>query len=109
MKLLVDTSRPCKRLIFIERAKPATIGRWKSNDREIVAHDREILAHLIKAIRGLTSTLRSKSDGGRRVDHEIVVHDHHVIEAKNRLTPDQTALIFCGNSSLKTDVLLFFS
>ena len=58
-------------------------------DREIVVHDhRVIVVH----------------------DHRaIMVHDHRMIVARNRPSPDQTTLIFRGNSSLKTDVLLVFS
>ena len=35
---------------------------------------------------------------------EIVAHDHRVIVAIDYLAPDQTACVFRGNSSLKTDV-----
>ena len=84
----------------------------KSNARDAIVRSCDC-----GAIHGLTLTRRTKSDNGMRLDREIMVHDHHaiivhdhcLIMARNRPSPDQTALIFRGNSSLKTNVLLFFS
>ena len=88
-------------------------GQSKNRTFEMLSRDRATMG----AVHGLTSTRTSKSDGGMRLDREIVVHDlrvivvhdHCMIVTRNRPSPDQMALIFRGNSSLKTDVLLFFS
>ena len=61
------------------------------------------------ATRGLTSTRRWKSDSGIRRDREIMVHnrraivahDHPLIVAMNRPSPDQTTLNFCGDFFFK--------
>ena len=108
------------RTVATQRDFSASMGDvWMHHDGHIENRMLEMLSHdraTMGVVHGLTSTRRSRSDGGMRLDREIVVHDrraivvhdHRVIVARNRPSLDQTALIFRGNSSLKTDVLLFF-
>ena len=74
--------------VVTERDFSASMGdAWMHQDGQIENRTLEILSRdpaTVGAIRGLTSTRRSKSDVGMRLGREIMVHDHRVIVAKNQ-------------------------
>ena len=92
------------------------IGRWKPDDREIVAHDREIGENQTLAIVGDTWTHDEPSIFIRwlsikeNVDRVVGLYSYGFARSDGAdHIAKWTARIRRGNFPLKTDVLLFFS